>query len=90
MTADAPPDLRALALPGAVLAVRVTPGARREGVLAPAEPGGPVRILVRAPPEGGRATRAASVLLAAALGVAPGRLELVRGTRSRDKLFRLR
>lgn len=79
-------DLSHLALPGASFAVRVTPGARRAGVdLAE----GAIRISVTAPPEDGRATEAARAALAEALGVAKTRLTLVRGTKSRDKLFRL-
>jgi uncharacterized protein len=50
---------------------------------------GVIRISVTAPPEDGRATEAARAALAEALGVAKTRLTLVRGTKSRDKLFRL-
>jgi len=45
---------------------------------------------VTAAPEGGEANRAVVVLLAEAFGVAPSRIELVRGAASRDKLFRVR
>jgi uncharacterized protein len=79
-------DLSHLALPGASFAVRVTPGARRAGVELKE---GVIRISVTAPPEDGRATEAARAALAEALGVAKTRLTLVRGTKSRDKLFRL-
>ncbi|MBE2277796.1 MAG: DUF167 domain-containing protein [Rhodobacteraceae bacterium] len=79
------PDLSALARPGAQIAVRVTPNARREAVA----PGSPIRIAVTVVPEDGKATAAAQVLLARALGVARTRLVLVRGARSRDKVFRL-
>jgi uncharacterized protein YggU (UPF0235/DUF167 family) len=79
-------DLGHLALPGATFAVRVTPGARRAGLEMT---DGVIRISVSAPPEDGRATEAARVALAAALGVAKTRLVLVRGATSRDKLFRL-
>lgn len=79
------PDLSALAVPQTIIAVRVTPRARRVGV----EAGPPIRITVSAPPDGGRATEAARQLLARAMSVAPGRLTLYRGARSRDKLFRL-
>ncbi|MCD1627128.1 MAG: DUF167 domain-containing protein [Paracoccaceae bacterium] len=75
-----------LALEGAEIAVRVTPGAARDRIAAEA---GCIRIHVTAPPEDGRATRAAQVLLARALGVAKSRLVLLRGAASRDKLFRL-
>ena len=83
--AQALPDLSALARPGAEFAVRVTPNARHEAV----EPGTPFRISVTAVPEDGRATAAAQALLARALGVAKTRLVLLRGAKSRDKLFRL-
>jgi uncharacterized protein YggU (UPF0235/DUF167 family) len=79
-------DLSHLALPGASLAVRVTPGARRVSVELKDDV---IRISVTAPPEDGRATEAARAALAEALGVAKTRLLLVRGTKSRDKLFRL-
>lgn len=80
-----PPDLSALARPGALIAVRVTPRARRNMV----EPGEPLRIRTTAPPEDGRANEAVRRLLAAALGVAPTRLTLVRGASGRDKLFQI-
>ena len=79
-------DLSHLALPGARFAVRVTPGARRAGVEVA---DGVIRISVSAPPEDGRATEAARAALAEVLGVAKTRLTLVRGPKSRDKLFRL-
>jgi len=79
------PDLSALAVSQACIAVRVTPRARRTGLDA----GPPIRIAVSEPAEGGRATAAAQRLLARALGVAPTRLTLMRGARSRDKIFRL-
>lgn len=79
------PDLSALARPGARLAVRATPRARRNSV----EPGDPLRIHTTAPPEDGRANAAVRELLARALGVAPGRLTLLRGAGARDKLFQL-
>ena len=46
------------------------------------------RLLVRvsAPPVEGKANRALRKLLAKRLRVAPGRVEIVRGERSRDKL----
>ena len=79
-------DLAHLALPGATLAVRVTPNARRAGV---GVVDGVIRISVTETPENGRATEAARVALARALGVAKTRLTLLRGAASRDKLFRL-
>ena len=68
------------------LAVRVTPGAKAEGLeLA----GGRLLAKVRAKPEDGKANEAVRALLAAALGLAPSRLELVRGATSREKQFRV-
>ena len=75
-----------LALPGATFAARVTPGARHTDL---SFDGTVFAIRVGAPPEGGRATEAARRALAAALGVAPGRLTLVRGASARDKAWRL-
>ncbi len=84
------PDLTALAVAGAEIAVRVTPNARREA-LEPGDPGAgiPLRISVTVIPEDGKATLAARDLLAKAMGVAKSRLVLLRGAKSRDKVFRL-
>ena len=70
-----------------MVAVRVQARARRNEVAE--QPGGVLRVRVTAAPEGGEANRAVIALLAAALGVAPSRIELVRGAASRDKLFRV-
>ena len=75
-----------LAVAGAEFAVRVTPRAKRPGV---GVEGGVWKIGVTAPPEDGRANAAVAEALAHALGVAKGRLTLVRGAASRDKRFRL-
>lgn len=80
------PDLTHLARPGAQIALRVTPRAGRERLV---EEAGRLRAYVTAPPEGGRASAAAQALLARAMGVAKTRLTLVRGARSREKVFRL-
>ncbi len=81
------PDLSHLAIPGARIAVRVTPKARRNAVVAE---DGAIRVYVTSVPEDGKATAAVVTLLARALGVAGTRLELIRGATARDKLFRLR
>lgn len=73
-----------LAVPGARLAVRVTPGARQEGL---SREGQTLSIAVSAPPEGGRANRSVQAALARALGLAASRLTLVSGAASRDKVF---
>ncbi|WP_343081125.1 DUF167 domain-containing protein [Ostreiculturibacter nitratireducens] len=72
--------------PGEEIAVRVTPRASRNAVVAEE---GLVRVYVTVPPEGGKANAAVQELLAEALGVAKTRLELVRGASSREKTFRL-
>ena len=79
-------DLTALALPGAEFAVRVTPRASRNAVLAE---GGEIRVYVTVVPEDGKANAAVQKLLAKALGVAKSRLVLVRCATARDKVFRL-
>ena len=79
-------DLSHLAIPGAEIAVKVTPRARRNAVDAT----GPIlRVHVTAPPDKGKANDAVIRLLADALGVAKSRLTLIRGATARDKTFRL-
>lgn len=80
------PDLSHLAHPGAEIAVRVTPRASRNAVVAE---DGVIRVYVTCVPEDGKATRAVVELLAKAMGVAKTRLVLLRGATARDKLFRL-
>lgn len=85
--AQAPrPDLSYLAVPGTEIAVRVTPRASRNAVVAE---DGAIRVYVTCVPEDGKATKAVVEVLAKAMGVAKTRLTLVRGTTARDKLFRL-
>ena len=80
-------ELAHLAQVGADLTVRVTPKASRNMVKLE---DGQLRVYVTCVPEGGKATAMVQKLLAKALGVAKTRLELVRGTTSRDKVFRLK
>ncbi|AUH63902.1 DUF167 domain-containing protein [Paracoccus zhejiangensis] len=80
-------NLSHLAVPGAVIAVRVTPRAAKNAVLSDED--GRVRVLVTTVPEGGRANAEVQKLLAKALGVAKTRLVLIRGATGRDKQFRL-
>ena len=76
--------IRALADAEGRLAVRVTPGARSEGLeLA----GGRLLAKVRAKPEDGKATAAVLELVAEALGIAPSHVRLLRGATSREKLI---
>lgn len=79
-------DLRALADSAGRLGVRVTPGARSEG-LEIAD--GRVMAKVRAKPEDGKATEAVRQLIASALGAPSSSVTLLRGATSRDKLFQI-
>ncbi|MFC0589779.1 DUF167 domain-containing protein [Novosphingobium aquiterrae] len=78
--------IRAQADSAGRLAVRVTPGARCEALQVV---DGRVLAKVRARPEDGKATAEVTELLAAALGVATSRLQLLRGATVREKLFQL-
>jgi uncharacterized protein (TIGR00251 family) len=75
-------DLRA-----AKISVRVHAGARREELATTRE--GVLVARVSAPALEGRANRALCRLLAKRLRVAPSRVVLVRGERSRQKLVRI-
>lgn len=79
-------DWADLAVPGAEIALRVTPRARRNAL---SREGGAIRAQVTAPPEDGRANAAVQALLAEALGIAKTRLVLQRGATARDKVFRV-
>ncbi|WP_088310510.1 DUF167 domain-containing protein [Novosphingobium sp. B 225] len=86
--ADFPPAvaIRALADSQGRLALRVTPGARVEGL----ELGeGKLLVKVRTKPEDGKANAAVLELLAAALGLATSRLRMLRGATGRDKLVQI-
>lgn len=76
--------VRALADGAGRIAVRVTPGARSEGLEIS---GGKVLVKVRVKPEDGKANAAVAEMLGAALGMATSRLRLLRGATGRDKLF---
>jgi len=80
------PHLAAMAVPGSVLAVRVTARAGRNAVTMEAEE---IRVAVTAAPTEGKANEAVRRLLAEALGIAPSRLTLVRGAAARHKQFRI-
>ena len=68
------------------LAVRVHPGARSEGLTGRLADG-TLRLEVSVAPEGGRANRAVTELLAAVLGVGRGQVSVVRGPGSRAKVI---
>lgn len=85
---DFPPAaaIRALADAEGRLALRVTPGARVEGI----ELGdGVLLIKVRTKPQDGKANEAVLELVAAALGIAPSRLRMLHGRAGRDKLVQI-
>ena len=84
--AELPPaeTVRGLACPEGRLAVRVTPGARRDSLEVV---DGRLLAKVRAKPEDGKATAAVLALIAEALSIAPSRLRLLRGATSREKLI---
>lgn len=86
--AEHPPveAIRALIDAEGRLALRVTPGARVEALEIDS---GRLLAKVRAKPEDGKATAAVRDLLAAALGIAPSRVELLRGATAREKQFRI-
>lgn len=85
---DFPPAaaLRSLADREGRLSVRVTPGARSEGLEVQA---GRIFVRVRAKPEDGKATAAVIGILGEALGIPVSRIALLRGATSREKLFRI-
>ncbi|MEL1251784.1 DUF167 domain-containing protein [Aurantiacibacter gilvus] len=68
------------------LAVRVTPGAKTEGLVIEQ---GRLLAKVRAKPQDGAANKAVAGLIAKALGCAPSKVELSRGATSREKQFRV-
>lgn len=69
------------------LAVRVTPGARVEMISIDA---GRLSVKVRAKPQDGAANDAVIALVARALGIAPSRVELLRGATARNKQLRIK
>lgn len=81
-----PEAIRALADAQGRLALRVTPGARTQGVEIAA---GRLTVKVHARPHDGAANEAVLALLAGALGIATSRLRLLRGATGRDKLVQL-
>ncbi|TCP41409.1 DUF167 domain-containing protein [Rhodovulum marinum] len=79
-------DLRQLSAPGTEIALRVTPKASRNRIVAE---DGVLRVYVTVVPEDGKANAAVLKLLAKALGVPKSRLEIIRGHTARDKLVRV-
>jgi len=62
---------------GAILAVKVVPGASRERIIGPL--GERLKVTVRKPAEKGAANRALLSLVARTLGLRPGDVEILRG-----------
>ncbi|WP_442771684.1 DUF167 domain-containing protein [Paenirhodobacter enshiensis] len=79
-------DLSHLAVSGTEIALRVTPKASRNAIVAGEEG---LRAYVTVVPEDGKANAEVTKLLAKALGIAKSRLVLLRGQTSRDKVFRV-
>ncbi len=73
---------------GAVLRVRVVPGASATGLAG--ELGGALRVRVAAPPVEGRANAALLAFLAGRLGLRPRDLRVEAGASGRDKLVVVR
>jgi uncharacterized protein len=71
----------------AKLAVRVQARARRDEIAG--ERGGSLLVRVTAPPVQGKANAAVCKLLAKRLGLAPGKVAVVRGASSRDKVVEI-
>ena len=71
----------------ATLSVRLTPRASRDAVALLAD--GSLAVRVTAPPVDGDANAALIKVVAKALGVAPSRVRLARGQRSRTKVLRV-
>jgi uncharacterized protein (TIGR00251 family) len=69
------------------IAVRVQPRASRDGIAG--ERDGTLIVRVTAPPVEGKANDAVRKLLAKRLGIAPGRISVVRGAKGRDKLVEI-
>lgn len=78
--------VRALVDGDGLLSVRVTPGAKTQMLEVD---GARLLAKVRAKPEDGKANEAVRDIIAAALDIAPSRVELLRGATSREKQFRI-
>lgn len=69
------------------ISLHVQPKARRPGITGVHD--NRLRVAVSAPPEKGRANRAVVELIAKTVGVAAGRVEIIRGNSSRSKQIRI-
>ena len=73
---------------GCRLALRVRAGARQERIIGPH--GGALKVSVNAPPQRGQANRAVLDLISGALGLPAGRVEIVKGVASPDKIVQIK
>ncbi len=71
-----------------VIPVRVVPRAKRNEIVG--VEGGALKVRIAAPPVRGKANEALLELLAQALGVRKGQVEIARGQRARNKTVRVR
>ena len=69
------------------LRVRVQPRASRDEIVGQRD--GALVVRLTAPPAEGRANKALCRLIAGRLGIAPSRVNLAGGARSRDKLLQI-
>jgi len=73
---------------GAVVAVKVVPGASRQRIVGPL--GERLKVAVRKPPEKGAANQAVAALLAKALAVRTSDIEILRGSVRAQKVLLVR
>jgi uncharacterized protein len=71
----------------AQIAVRLRPRAHKDELIGIHE--GTLQVRVSAPPVDGKANKALCRLIAKRVGVAPSRVSVVRGEKSRDKVVRV-
>jgi uncharacterized protein (TIGR00251 family) len=72
---------------GVLLAIRVQPGSRKEGILG--VHGGRLKVAVHAPPEKGKANDAVVEILAEALGLRKNQIVLQQGATNQNKVVLL-
>lgn len=68
---------------GAILALKVVPGASRERIVGPL--GDRLKVAVQKPPEKGAANKAVCALVARALGLKPADVQVLRGETRPEK-----
>jgi len=82
-----PEYIRADGPKGTLLFLRVLPGARKNEVEGPH--GAALKVRIKAPPVDGKANNELLKFLAKTLGIRARDLEIVRGTKGRDKTIRI-